>query len=601
MDRPRDPEADARAARGARPIDSDEESADNAGERDYYDPVAEAMEREMERERQSGSSGTDGDSSSGADDGGSSYTVREGVTRAIDDEDLSTIRNEQNVTEAQPHTRVESMDSPGVDPALNQPPDLPESVDVASVAPDGTAIGGSSLTSPTGEAVGGSGLSDAIQSRAGELGGDALGRGIDFDPLAPGTNESGAGSTGGGDADLDRMLMEHDGSLMSAELKKMDPNWVPPKHPTRAPDDQSTTPKIKGFDDPAPAKPEPTPFTDAYNAVKEFLGLKPDPPNKMENPEGDAVDSATNLERVTAMQGGQVNPSTNPNDGGDEVAVDPVLGAELAGGAEPGTTVLGMPEQDEDVKPTTLTQAGSLGSSPVTNPTDPAIGDDGIIHGGSYTGGSTSGSGGGEVMPRSSTAAASPLGGEGDANLPITLEPAPVGGASALGGEGDANLPITLEPAPVPADALSGKHDVNGVTVDMVTGQVIGSVAPATGGELGAAGGAVSQGDEGDDDGGGVQSMAGAPAAAAALGVAPLAAELAVAPPAAEAASAISAVDAGSALSAGDASAAFGDPAAALGGSAISSGVPDEFEPPPDPPPGDDGPTGPPDGDGGDS
>jgi len=81
---------------------------------------------------------------------------------------------------------------------------------------------------------------------------------------------------------------------------------------------------------------------------------------------------------------------------------------------------------------------------------------------------------------------------------------------------------------------------------------VIGSAAPAAGGELGGTGGAVSQGDEGDDDAGGVQFLTGAPSTAStAFGAAPLAAELAVAP-AVEATWALSAVDAGSAVSAGD-------------------------------------------------
>lgn len=429
----------------------------------------------------------DGGTTESSDDGPETYAVREGVTRAIDPEDYSSISSDQELAQETTHNRVESMGG-GFEPQppFDLPPDLPESVDVTNVAPDGTRFD-RTITSPTGEVIDGSGMSDAIQSRAGALGGDALGRGIDFDPTSPGTDASGpGGQETTGDPSVDRAIMGRDGSLISEqELPKYDPDAGP----------RRTLPKEQ-----QPAAPkEDRILPDWVHDVKDYLippKEEPKPPPKdvyQENPEGDSVDSATNLERVTVMQGSAVNPSTNPNDGGDSGTTDNYI---------PPADLETMPAQEGAVAGTTLTSAAGLGSSPVTNPTDPVFGDDGIIHGGNYSGGG--GTGGGETTPLSSEAEGAPA-----------LQ-APGAGASSLGG-GEAALPITLRTGPAASGgAVEQKTDVNGATVDMVTGQVIGSAAPASGVELSAAGGMVSQGDEGDDDDG-VQALgAGADAAPAA-------------------------------------------------------------------------------------
>jgi hypothetical protein len=147
------------------------------------------------------------------------------------------------------------------------------------------------------------------------------------------------------------------------------------------------------------------------------------------------------------------------------------------------------------VADTTLTHNATLGSSPVTNPTDPALGDDGIIHGADYSGGGSSGTGGSDVMPTSMAAGD----GSGGSAPDVTGVAPSTGGGAALAGS---------------------KTDANGVQLDMATGQVIGSAAPAMGGELSSAGrGLAGQADP--DDGGedpDVQSMTGGTDAALAMG-----------------------------------------------------------------------------------
>ena len=138
MDRPRNPdEDDAFRRRVAESVDSDAD--DDA----------------------------DGGTTESSDDGPETYAVREGVTRAIDPEDYSSISSDQELAQETTHNRVESMGG-GFEPQppLDLPPDLPESVDVTNVAPDGTRFD-RTITSPTGEVIDGSGMSDAIQSRAG--------------------------------------------------------------------------------------------------------------------------------------------------------------------------------------------------------------------------------------------------------------------------------------------------------------------------------------------------------------------------------------------------------------------------------------------------
>ncbi len=253
------------------------------------------------------------------------------------------------------------------------------------------------------------------------------------------------------------------------------------------------------------------------------------------------------------LQDSRVQPSNNPDD---------ATGTATAENFIPPEDLVTRPAEDGEGTDTTLTSAATLGSSPVVNPTDPALGDEGIVSGGSYSGGSGGTAGGGEVTPTSMSAEAPPLagggdelsgkqdvngatvdmvtgqmidargtasalGGEGETDLPITVEPAPPAGASALGGGetdlpitvrtgsggasalggGDTDVPITVRTGPASATgSLEQKTDVNGASIDMVTGQVIGSAAPATGGELGTSG-TLSQGDEGDGEDEDVQSF----------------------------------------------------------------------------------------------
>lgn len=386
----------------------------------------------------------------------SGATLREGITRRFDEDRIDTLRSERDLVEEEPVAARDTAFDAGRE--LEGPPDLRESIDVADVAPDGTALGGGGLTSPTGDAIGGSGLSDAVESGASGLGGDALGRGIDFDLTAAGTNDSGpGGSESTGDAEVDQAIMGHDGSLFSADPKKLKVYDEQPSGGT-------------------PAKDEGNWFTDAYKATKEFLtgtptdggtppvethtrtpsgkeapGWTPDP--YMENPDADSGESVTNLERVTVMQDSRTQPSTNPDDptGGDGSTENWIPPADLET----------MPVQDGEATDATLTSTAVLGSSPVTNPSDPILGDDGVI-GGAY------GGTGGDTL---------------DSMTAMTSETSAAAEESAA----------SAAPASV--------------------------AAPAIGREVSSIGGVVSQGDE--DDGGeddGVQSMGAPDDAALAIG-----------------------------------------------------------------------------------
>jgi len=401
------------------------------------------------------------------------YAVREGVTRAIDPDEIELRRDRAVVEDDNNAARVHA-DIAGFDPdrELDRPPDFPESLDVATVAPDRTTVPGgtSQLTDPLGQTIGGGrSVSDSVKAGLGGLGG-APDRGLDFDLTSPGTQDQDSRETTG-DPSVDRAISEHDGSQYSADpidpatgmQTGPDPDLEPPENPTGRHED----PNYDGKDEHAPPMTGRSEDPTDPEQGDDIVG----PGNAMENPEGDGTgESVTNLERVTVMQGSQVQPSNNPD--------DPATGVSTEGWIPPADLVT-MPAQDEETADTTLTSAATLGTSPLTNPTDPVLGDDGIIAGGTYGGSGESG-GGGEIMPTGMSAGDAPaLGGEGEANLPITVEPAPVGGgASALGGEGEANLPITVEPAPVVgAGELAQKDDINGVSVDMATGQVIGSAA----------------------------------------------------------------------------------------------------------------------------
>lgn len=428
---------------------------------------------------------TAGDSS----DDESTYVVRDGMTRSVDADDVSSsgIDSGESREFAEPQSggRFHSIDARDLDPTLDRPPDFDESLDVATGAPDGTAIGGrGSFTSPTGESVGGSGLSDAIQGRAGELGGDALGRGIAMDPTAAGTEDS-RGGAGSADPGVDAMIMGRDGSLYSADP---DDDLAPGDLVVRDGDGNVVfRGNSKDF--------EPTPSLvvtggeDGPIVIKDFV---PEPQTggpvvtDYDNPDGDSGDSGVtvgganaNLERVRVMEDSRGQPTNNPD--------DPGTGTNH-GTFVPPDDLVTRPAAEDEGTGTTLTPAATLGSSPVVNPTDPVLGDDGIVHG-SYSGGSGSGSGGGgEVMPTGMGAADSGGG-------------APEAQAWSWGASNTA----TRE------GELDTKMHVNGASVDMVTGQVIGAAASASGGLPAADGAGISHGEVGDEDEG-VQSFAGSDA-----------------------------------------------------------------------------------------
>jgi hypothetical protein len=429
-----------------------------------------------------------------------STTERDSAARWLE-EDAATLSRERASAEG-----TERPVDPAHDPAMEGGPgSMHETVDIATAAPDGSAIPDrgdfTGFTGLTGESIGGNSVGNLVTSRADEFGdGGALsGRGlggVDFDPFTAGRQgeDERAGGEGGGDPEMDRIVMANDGSLMSAErkLKSMD-DYVPPKNPLDKGD--TTAPKgMKNFDDAAkPAKEDSTSIVDkgkeAWKDLKDFFGGSDDK-TEMENPEGDTVNEEANLERVTVMQGSRGQPSGNPDDAGDDPTLDDNF-------IRPRDLVTN-PGYEEAVADTTLTHSATLGSSPVTNPTDPALGDEGIITGGDYSGGGSggsSGAGGDEVTPTSMAAGEGSTGSTGA--VPDVTGVAPsTGGASALAGS---------------------KTDANGVQLDMATGQVIGSAAPAMGGELSSAGrGLAGQADP--DDGGedpDVQSMAGTDAALA--------------------------------------------------------------------------------------
>lgn len=125
------------------------------------------------------------DSSTASDasaDDDQTHTVREGVTRAIDADDVLTDR-EERVADAT--LQREPADSAAfADQAeLTAPPRFDEIVDVSAVGPDGASLDRGSLTDPlTGQAIGGGSVADKIVGDASTLGRDALG-GSRLDPL----------------------------------------------------------------------------------------------------------------------------------------------------------------------------------------------------------------------------------------------------------------------------------------------------------------------------------------------------------------------------------------------------------------------------------
>ena len=157
----------------------------------------------MERDRE-GLAREVADSSESSDDSSEqTYVVREGAARSIDAEEVELTRDATTGGDSTATRQDAHLGPSSIDPTLERPPNLRESVELGD-APDGSSIGGG-LTSPTGDAIGGGGLATSIQGRASSFGGDALGRGLNFDPAA-----------GSSDRDLGRALGSHDGSLISA-------------------------------------------------------------------------------------------------------------------------------------------------------------------------------------------------------------------------------------------------------------------------------------------------------------------------------------------------------------------------------------------------
>lgn len=148
-------------------------------------------------------------------DSSDTYTVREGVTRQIQDEDQLSVRSDVTTGEsaAQAYTDAELFYR--MDPQVDaRPPDFREVVDVMETAPDGTAIGGSGLTGALGESISGGSqsLSGDIQGRAGALGGDAL-AGSKLDPL--GLTDDTGGSDLGSDRQIDQALFRAGGGQLA--------------------------------------------------------------------------------------------------------------------------------------------------------------------------------------------------------------------------------------------------------------------------------------------------------------------------------------------------------------------------------------------------
>ena len=388
------------------------------------------MDRDNEalRRRIAEQAAASGQSQESSDDD-DTYAVREGVTRAIDPDEIE-LRGGRAVAEDDDTARLQA-DIAGFDPEreLAKPPDLPESVDVTNVAPDGTTVpdGTSQLTGAMGETIGGDSGRDSVISGLGGLSVDGLDRGLDYDPLTPG-NQDEESRPGGrettGDPSVDRAIQSHDGSQFGMDVE-FGPVTVIRPDPVVVQGEEMEfplTPRVQGEEMEFPLSPPG--------------GGGPPGASKMENPDADSGDSVTNLGRVTVMQGSQVQPSNNPD--------DPATGAGSTDNWIPPADLETMPTQDGETADTTLTSAATLGSSPLTNPTDPVLGDDGIIHGVTYDG--SGGSGGGDT-PESMTARSG-------------------GDASAVGGY---------------AAATSSETNVNNVSVGTATGQVIGSAAPALG------------------------------------------------------------------------------------------------------------------------
>ncbi len=162
------------------------------------------MDRDEAFTRRVAESATSESTEDSAEDEEQTYAVREGAVRSADAEELVT--RDDGTTAAIDAARIESQPTSDIDHRLERPPDLRESVDIADVALDGSAIRGG-LTSPTGETIGGSSPADELGLGGGALGGSRL------DPLGllGGTGQT-AGRTGGPGSGL----QGKDGSAVSS-------------------------------------------------------------------------------------------------------------------------------------------------------------------------------------------------------------------------------------------------------------------------------------------------------------------------------------------------------------------------------------------------
>ena len=454
MDRPRDPEADYRARRGAQPIDSDD----------------------------------DADSDDTADSG-TEYAVRTDAVRSMDADDTTNVNREsggsgaeeadgENAIRDEPITNFEGASRP--DPLLAEPGALPESVEVTSVAPDGTAID-SGLTDPTGAAIGGSTLRDAIAGRGAELGGGIGGSRLD--PLGM-LDSSGVDEPS--DREIDQAISQADGSEVGWKFK-LDTPFLYVDIDTDRQTDSTETP---------PQRPtqEPKLYADDEDeALETGLPVRPVDPDEADEEKpapddtGYDVVTASNVDEALRTRG--TAPYERPSDQDDDSnTVTDVNLAWAAAGDDPRLTQYG-PDGPQAVP----------GDATVTPPTDHVI-DPPQEGSAAFTGDASGAAAAGTVS----------LAGEGATERKITglNAPAPSGG-DALATKYDVNgATVDMSSGQMVGSMVPDKADVNGVSVDMVTGQVIGSAAPTMGGELDAAGGAVSQGDEDDGEGdGGVQSL----------------------------------------------------------------------------------------------
>lgn len=150
------------------------------------------MERDAAFTRRVAESTTSESAEDSSDDDEQTYVVREGTVSSADADE--TVAHDDGAVAASGATRLEGeLSTASIDPRLERPPDLRESVEVADVAPDGSSIGGG-LTSPTGESLGaGRRIQDSFEGALGGRGG----RGVESH-LSPLSDSSGPDADLGG-------------------------------------------------------------------------------------------------------------------------------------------------------------------------------------------------------------------------------------------------------------------------------------------------------------------------------------------------------------------------------------------------------------------